>query len=275
MCRWLAYSGAPVHLDGLIFEPEHSLIDQSFDAHSTTTPTNADGFGLGWYGSREEPGVFKDIRPAWNDSNVRDLTNQIQSKLFLAHVRAATGTSVQRTNCHPFRYGPWLFLHNGSIRDFSTVKRELVLAVEPALYPQIHGTTDSELMFHLALTFGLAEDPIRGCERMVGFVEEVGRGHGIEHPINMTVGITDGKSLYAMRYSSQKSSCTLFHSRSVRALTGLNPLLERYSDDTRVIVSEPLTKLTHNWVEIPESTTVIVEDGNLQKLPFEPRSEDR
>ena len=202
MCRWLAYSGAPVHLNELIFEPEHSLIDQSFDAHSTTTPTNADGFGFGWYGTREEPGMFKDTRPAWNDCNIRDLTNQIQSMLFLAHVRAATGTAVQRTNCHPFRHGRWLFLHNGSISDFSIVKRDLVLAVEPALYPSIIGTTDSELMFHLALTFGLAEDPIRGCERMVGYIEEVGRGHGIEHPINMTLGITDGKLLYAMRYSS-------------------------------------------------------------------------
>ena len=95
MCRWLAYSGAAVHLDGLIFEPEHSLIDQSLDAYSTTTPTNADGFGLGWYGSREEPGMFKDIRPAWNDRNVRDLAHQIESRLFLAHIRAATGTLSQ------------------------------------------------------------------------------------------------------------------------------------------------------------------------------------
>ncbi|NER53077.1 MAG: class II glutamine amidotransferase [Symploca sp. SIO1A3] len=119
---------------------------------------DGDGFGVGWYGSRVTPGVYRSIQPAWNDRNLRDLAAQIASPLFLAHVRAATETAVQQSNSHPFRYGKWLLVHNGVIDNFQQIKRELVLAIAPELYPAIEGTTDSEIMFYLALTFGLTNE---------------------------------------------------------------------------------------------------------------------
>jgi glutamine amidotransferase len=158
MCRWLAYSGGPIFLDEALIKPEHSLIDQSLHSHSGATTTNGDGFGVGWYGKRDIPGVYKDLRPAWNDDNLRSIAGQVESHLFIAHVRATTGTAVQRSNCHPFHYQNWLFVHNGQIREFNTIKRELALAVSPELYGEIIGTTDSEIMFYLALTFGMADD---------------------------------------------------------------------------------------------------------------------
>jgi hypothetical protein len=50
-------------------------------------------------------------------------------------------------------------MHNGLIRDFATVKRDLAFAVDPSLYPEIEGSTDSEVFFYVALTFGLQDDP--------------------------------------------------------------------------------------------------------------------
>ena len=131
MCRWLAYSGAPLLLEELLFKPTHSLIDQSLESYASNTTTNGDGFGIGWYSGRAQPGLFKDIKPAWNDANLRDLAAQVESPMFLAHVRATTGTAIQRSNCHPFRYGEWLFMHNGKIRDFEKVRRDLAFAVQP------------------------------------------------------------------------------------------------------------------------------------------------
>ena len=64
MCRWLAYSGAPIFLDEVLFKTDRSLIDQSIHAAASLTTTNGDGFGVGWYGKRDVPGVYKDIRPA-------------------------------------------------------------------------------------------------------------------------------------------------------------------------------------------------------------------
>src|SRR6478735_2091648 len=151
MCRWLAYSGDPILLEPFLFEAQHSLIDQSMCSHSAETPTNGDGFGVGWYGNKPRPGLFRSIRPAWNDFNLRDLASQIESRLFLAHVRATSLATVQETNCHPFRYNNWLFVHNGEIFEVEKFRRELLLAVDPKYFENILGSTDSVLMFHLAL----------------------------------------------------------------------------------------------------------------------------
>jgi predicted glutamine amidotransferase len=108
--------------------------------------------------------------------------------LFLAHIRAAIGSPVQQTNCHPFRYGRWLFVHNGMINGFQAMRRELLLQVDPSLFSGIAGSTDSELLFHLALTLGLEDDPLGSMERAVGLVEEQASRSGVEDPVQVTVG---------------------------------------------------------------------------------------
>src|SRR5262245_181492 len=197
MCRWLAYSGSPLLVENLLYKPAHSLIVQSLHSTLGAETTNGDGFGLGWYGAGETPGVFRSIEPAWNDRNLRELAAHIESPIMFAHIRASSGSPVQQTNCHPFRYGRWLWMHNGVIREFSEVKRELVLAVDPSLYPHIEGSTDSEVFFFLALTLGLEDAPPRAVEQAVGLIEEIGRRHGIENPIQMTVATTDGNDVWA------------------------------------------------------------------------------
>ncbi|MBT4039923.1 MAG: class II glutamine amidotransferase, partial [Rhodospirillales bacterium] len=67
MCRWQTYCGPAIYLDQLIYEPEHSLIDQSMHAFESKSAINADGVGVGWYGDRDIPGIYRQIQPAWND----------------------------------------------------------------------------------------------------------------------------------------------------------------------------------------------------------------
>jgi predicted glutamine amidotransferase len=274
MCRWMAYSGDPVLAEDLLFRPVHSLIDQSLHSRMGAETTNGDGFGIGWYGEGAAPALFKSIEPAWNDWNLRELASQVRAPVFFAHIRASTGTPVQRSNCHPFRYDQWLWMHNGAITDFHRVKRDLVLAVDPSLYPDIEGSTDSETLFFLALTFGLADDPPRAVERAVGLVEEVGRQHGIEHPIQMTVATTDGSSIWAFRYSSVGRSRSLFYSTAVTTLRELHPELEvlrELSDHARLVVSEPLRDLAGAWNEVPESSWGVVRMTGQDELhPFHP-----
>jgi glutamine amidotransferase len=156
MCRWLAYSGEPLQPSELILHPQHSLIAQSLDSPLGAETVNGDGFGFGWYPTDPQagsvPGVFRSVEPAWNDQNLRELTQAIESPLFFSHVRAAAGPPIQQTICHPFRSQTWLFMHNGALAEFGSVKRDLTFAVDPSLYPHIQGTTDSEVLFHLALT---------------------------------------------------------------------------------------------------------------------------
>ena len=167
--------------------------------------------------------MFRSIEPAWNDRNLRELSGHISSGLVFAHIRASTGSPVQQTNCHPFRHGRWLFMHNGFIDGSHNIKRDLVLAVDPALYPEIEGTTDTELMFHLALTFGLKDDPPQAVARTIGLVESTGHEHGVEFPFQGTIATTDGECIWAFRYSSQGESRSLFFSTDLRTLRELYP----------------------------------------------------
>jgi glutamine amidotransferase len=273
MCRWMAYSGSPLSIEDLLYAPENSLVVQSLHSRLGVEPTNGDGFGVGWYGDGEVPGLYRSIEPAWNDRNLRELAAQIRSRLVLAHVRASTGTPVQQTNCHPFRHGRWLWVHNGALAGFHEMKRELVLAVDPALYPDIEGSTDSELFFYLALTFGLEDDPPAAVARAVGLIEDVGRRHGEEFPVQMTVATTDGETLWAFRYSSEGRSRSLFHSTDIATLRAQypdNPVLHAVPDDARLVVSEPLGGLRGAWKEVPEGTCVVVRNGQEEQHPFGP-----
>jgi predicted glutamine amidotransferase len=242
-------------------------------ARMGATTTNGDGFGVGWYAGGRDPGVFRAVGPAWSDRNLRELAGHVASPLFLAHIRASTGTAVQQTNCHPFRHGRWLWVHNGMIRGFPTVKRDLVLAVDPSLYAAIEGSADSQVMFYLALTFGLEHDPPKAVAEMAGFVETTARRHGIPDPLQMTIGTTDGERVWAFRYSSEGRSRSLFYSTRLHTLRQLypdNPVLHDLAEETRLIVSEPLGDLAGAWNEVPESSYGVVHHGRDELHSFRP-----
>jgi predicted glutamine amidotransferase len=275
MCRWMAYFGEPIVADDLLFRPEHSIIDQSLHAKLGGFTTNGDGFGIGWYGDDggTEPTVYKSTQPAWSDENLREVAAQIRTPLLFAHVRASSGTPVQRTNCHPFRYGRWLWMHNGSLARFQEVKRDLVMEVDASLYPAIEGSTDTETLFYLALTYGLTDDPPTAVARAVGLVEDVGRRHGVEYPVHMTVATTDGESIWVFRYSSEKATSSLYYSTEISQVRRLYPeldVLEGLGADTRLVVSEPLRDLPGAWNEVPEGSWGIVRRGEDDIQPFQP-----
>jgi predicted glutamine amidotransferase len=275
MCRWLAYTGNPIQLETVLFNAKHSLIDQSMHSRMGHTTTNGDGFGIGWYGHPTDiPFRYRCIQPAWSDRNLREAARAIRAPLFVAHIRAATDTPSQETNCHPFRYGRWLFAHNGLVRNYPSLRRDLMIAIDPDLFPSIEGSTDSEVLFFLALTFGLELAPVTALERMVAFVEETGHKHGVETPLNMTVCATDGEQIVAVRYSSEGQSRSLFHSNSFRHLRELypdDPRIVAAGEDAFLVLSEPLGDLPGVWEEIAESSVVVARGGEIERYPFRPQ----
>ena len=275
MCRWMAWLGQPVLLEELLFKPQHGLIDQSLHSRMGAETVNGDGFGVGWYGVGSEAGVYRSVSPAWGDANLRHLAAHIESPLFLAHVRATSGGAIEQSNCHPFQHGRWLFVHNGLLAEFPLIRRDLMLAVDPGLFPSIVGSTDSEVLFHLALTFGLENDPIGALERAIGLVEQVAERYGVENCVQASIGVSNGERLWAVRYSTEGHSRTLFHSASVHALRQLypeNPRIELLRDDDHIVLSEPLADLPGAWDELPEATAVVVHGAGTEQVPFRPRA---
>ena len=270
MCRWIAYLGPSIPMSLLLVEPQNSLLVQSLQSKEGAEPTNGDGFGVGWYtGLREEPGLYREIRPAWNDENLKDLSRHLQSAMFLGHIRAATGSAIQRANCHPFRQGRWLFQHNGLIPEFHKIRRQLLMDVDESLFDDIHGTTDSEVIFYLALGFGLEDDPPAALAKAVGHVERRMKEAGVPMELQFSAAVANGESLYAVRYSSVRASRSLHYSRDVDVISEYYPEAEQAPPGSILVVSEPLGQVAQ-WNEVPESSLIVADREAVSMRVFEP-----
>jgi glutamine amidotransferase len=262
MCRWIAYLGSPVFLEDFVTKPCQSLIAQSRRCREAKVDVNADGFGVGWYGERERPGVFRDVRPAWSDENLLSIAHQIRSRLFFAHVRASTGTATTRANCHPFSVGRWLFMHNGQIGGYDRIRRRIEMAIPDELFVTRQGTTDSEALFLLMLARGLDRDPARAVAEVVAFVESEMRRAGIAEPLKVTAAFTDGVEMHALRYATDAMPPTLY----TKACCPSGGTL---------VVSEPLDEVRDGWSSVPAQSLVTVTCEGVSRIPFAPAPADR
>ena len=260
MCRWAAYIGAPCFVEDLVTRPNHSLIQQSIHATEAKTAINADGFGLAWYAHRPEPGLFRDTYPAWSDANLKSITAQVRSRLFLAHVRASTGTATSRNNCHPFAVGRWSFMHNGQVGGFETFRRSADMLIPDALYCHRKGGTDSEVVFLLALAERLETHPKQALERAVGQLEQMSRERGTTPHFRMSAAFSDGETLYTVRYASDAFAPTVYHRWS-------------NSHGGRAVVSEPVEADEIDWIAVPPSSfCTFTNDGDTSTEAFKPLS---
>ena len=225
MCRWIAYRGETIPLEQYVTAPAHSLVVQSQRALESTAATNGDGFGMGWYGEHAEPGLYREIRPAWSDENLRYLCRHIRSHLYFAHVRASTGTPITRPNCHPFACGRWLFMHNGLIGNWSRLRRKVEALIPDDAYGSRIGTTDSEAVFLAILGAGGDKDPLGATARVLATITDMVSTHGYREPLRFTAALANGRDLYAFRYSANDHANSLYY---------------RESGGNVVVVSEPL-----------------------------------
>src|SRR4030081_2579696 len=242
MCRWIAYRGETIPLEEYVPPPAPSLFVRSHRALESTASTNGDGFGMGWYGEHAEPGLYREVRPAWSDENLRHLCRHIRSHLFFAHVRASTGTPTTRPNCHPFAFGRWLFMHNGQVGDWSLIRRRVEALIPDELYKSRIGTTDSEAVFLAILGAGAHTNPIAATMRTLSVLTDMVRASGTTEPLRFTSALSDGENLYAFRYSNNDTPNTLYY---------------READDNVVIVSEPLDTERANWKAVPQAHLII------------------
>jgi predicted glutamine amidotransferase len=241
MCRWIAYRGETIPLEQYVTAPAHSLVEQSLRALESTASTNGDGFGMGWYGEHAEPGLYREVRPAWSDDNLRYLCRHLRSHLFFAHVRAATGTPITRPNCHPFACGRWMFMHNGSIGNWARLRRQVESLIPDAFYGSRIGTTDSEAVFLAILGDGGDKDPVGATTRTLARITDMVNANGNNEPLRFTAALSNGRDLYAFRFSANDKANTLYY---------------RTSGDNIVIVSEPLDADRAKWIPVPPGTVL-------------------
>ncbi len=251
MCRFLAYRGSPILLEELVAAPSHSLIDQSLHAQEAKTGTNGDGFGIGWYGERPTPGLYREVRPAWSDENLRSICAQVRSGLFFAHVRASTGTATSRSNCHPFVAGRFMFMHNGQIGGWSRLRRRIEAMIPDELFAARQGTTDSEAILLAATAQGLDADPPAALAATLRSIRAMMLADGIREALRFTAALTDGQTIWAFRWASDDKPATLYWREDETGLT---------------IVSEPIDSHREDWHAVPIGGFMVAREGERAEL---------
>lgn len=251
MCRWIAYRGEPIFLEELILTPCNSLIHQSLHCLEGATPTNGDGFGVGWFGARREPGLYREVLPAWNDFNLKNLSRHLQSHLFFAHVRASTGMATTRVNCHPFAFEQWLFMHNGQIGDYDRMRRVIEAKLDDRHYAARLGTTDSELIFLLMAQNGLDADPAGAIATTIHDISATAQRHGAAEPFKLTMCLSDGQRLFACRYASDGTPPSLYWSDTAKGT---------------LVASEPLDGERSHWHPVQPDTLLIVDASGVDAV---------
>lgn len=256
MCRWIAYKGRPVFLEEVVSKPEHSLVHQSLHAEQAKTETNGDGFGLGWYGERQEPGLYREILPAWSDENLRHIARHVRASTFFAHVRASTGTATSRPNCHPFSCGPWLFMHNGQVGGYQGLRRKIENLIPDPFYASRMGTTDSEALFLIALARGAGACPVVGMAETLALVHAMMSETGTKDALRFSAAMTDGQNMFAFRWASDDRAPTVYY---------------RQEGADLLIVSEPTDRDRARWQELPSAHAIVARQGEgVRIVPFTP-----
>jgi predicted glutamine amidotransferase len=302
MCRFVAYHGPPIGLDELLYEPNHSIVDQSVEAREREEPLNGDGWGVGWYEPDRdpEPAVYREVRPAWNDDNMREVSPLVETPLYFAHVRAASpGLAVQQLNCHPFPGGRravgsarepapaargrrrLLFMHNGALGAYRDVIRRLREELAEELYFGIRGSTDSEHAFAVIQeqlgdaardpgTEDLATAVRDGLAYLERLKDEVGGG---DRPTTANVCLTDGESVVATRYASPADAAAqslyVGEAGSFVAYGEFVATPDPIGDAATLVASEPLFEDDRVWREVPRNHLVTVApDGETTVEPL-------
>jgi ergothioneine biosynthesis protein EgtC len=279
MCRLLAYKGPSVILDDLLYEPEHSIINQSYNAKEMEEPLNGDGFGIGWYARDIEPSpaVFKSVQPAWNNQNLQYISPKISSECVFAHVRAASVGGVAEMNCHPFHCGNFIMMHNGGIKNFKEIRRTLLSKLSDAQFHTIQGQTDSEHIFALFLehlanhskkhSLSTYKDALKAT---VDDVLALKNEYGLKETSTLNLFITDGTQIIGCRYitDSDKEPLSLYFARGGRFECQDNKYTLRKTDDNQqavLFVSERLNKEAQDWEKVPANHFFTVDkDGVIE-----------
>ena len=189
-----------MRLEELLYKPANSLVVQSKQSQMGAETVNGDGFGVGWYGSRPTPGIYRSSEPAWNDRNLHELSAQASAGRVFAHIRASTGSPIQQSNCNrsAMRTG-W----DAQRRDrrLTPVKRDLTCCRAGLTPHRADRPTRSVLL--LALTFGSPRTAVPG-RRGWDFIEESVAATA-PPPHCATVATTDGETTWGVRYEVGKS----------------------------------------------------------------------
>jgi len=285
-----------VLLDNLLYQPDSALIRQSY-MPKMLHMLNLAGFGLrAWDPASPDPeraySYYSQSLPVF-DRNLQNLAQKIRPSCVLAHVRGVAYSSrveISLQNVHPFHFAnvPLVLAHNGDLAEFARMKPLLLAHIRPEFLAQIHGTTDSEWIYALLVSqFSssleiLEEESIfNAIQNTLEIIRDVRAKLGIALSSSVNLFIANGSQLAALRYCFdfgcyRTEDLSKVHEANLNFLSLWYTLGRDYSlhegewkmaggaenADSIIVASEPLTKDTSAWVELPEYGALFAEIRN-------------
>jgi predicted glutamine amidotransferase len=192
MCRLLGIaSSEPTDFKIVLKEGPRSLAALSRE--------HRDGWGIAVFDPERGWHVEKGVACAGEDERFHRLAVGSRGWMFVSHVRQKTVGETSLVNTHPFERGPWVFAHNGTVKDIAW----LTAHTSPERAAEVRGETDSEKLFAWLLTrldeAGTTHGPAsEASDRAVGGAARTARERGGFGAFNFV--LSDGQTLYAHRF---------------------------------------------------------------------------
>ncbi|MDZ8187282.1 MAG: ergothioneine biosynthesis protein EgtC [Nostoc sp. ChiSLP02] len=255
MCRLIGYLGNAIRLEKLLYQEEHSLEKQSYNPQELMSGmVCADGAGIGWYDEAGKSFIYRNTIPLWNDTNLQQLSQYVQSNCTVGYVRlAGIGESLDISNCQPFRSGKLLFVHNGEISSFQqTLYRPIRDRLSDSTYRLIKGMTDSEHIFALLVeTWQSSVDSNLLSALSITLQKLTDLAQKYDTTFSANIIVSDGQTMAAVRYAYDTPAPTLYWSYE-----------DENNSNAVIVASEPLSE--QNWVPFQEQSILLVEAGSLK-----------
>jgi len=254
-----------------------AIEEEALRARSKGTPL---GWGLGFYQGGE---VLMRRRPLddRDEIDVAALAADVRADVLVGHVRSATVGALRTENTHPFRYRQWLFAMTGTIAPFEAVRERLVASVPEFLRGNIRGETDSEVVFHVFLSFlhdagrlndgpvesKVVRDALRSSIAVVdGMAAEVGA-----EPCRVNLVISNGDELVAVHRADKMSYRVLSGRNDAEMILGDDVHLRRRAPELAtmhftIVASDFDKELPPRWKNVSPASIVTMARGDAPRF---------
>jgi len=247
MARLFGLIGNRADLSGRVLELER----EALLVPAGQVPPGPLSWGVGFYQGGE---VLIRRRPTdeRNSLDLSALAKDLRSDLMVGHVRAATVGSVRTENTHPFRYREWLFAHTGSVMKYDAIRQRLLDSIPEFLRKNIRGDTDSEILFHVVLSFlhdanrlhdggADARNVVAALSSMAALVDQLVLEEGADADFPTNCLLTNGELLAALHRTGPSSGDEATTRMALRVVHGRPDMDLLVADDAlrRVRLTDP------------------------------------
>jgi len=220
------------------------------------------------------------------DSNLKNISERTQASCLISHIRGVSldsSSHVSSANIHPFldKNNTLAFAHNGALYGVEEMIPDLVNIIPKSIREGIKGTTDTEWMHALLLSqfrhpddqndVGKVKEAVYG---MLAILREIRDKRNLTLPSAINLFMTNGKFLVAVRFYFNYGIASkeidpahlVYHSMWFAYGHRYQEINGEYQmtvgNQSLIIASEPLTKDTTSWIQVPQYSLMTVEKIN-------------